>query len=353
MGGCTSKNNNLKALVLQTGKLRANASETNIEKQLLKGVSHRWLPPYLESKYEAIDFVTKFGLFNCDHFNIYNDYANYVTISPPYIQENESKSLLLENINIVVSCGSSSIQAFKMTKTGPVPILPVTDETLQDYSILGLKVKPTLGYGSTTNFGGGSYNSGVAEDILTYIKSNANRIDENGTVIPTNVIFVNQIGYSVLGFNPREGPPLEPDLNTKVVSMRFYNKFKNNNNKTRIIELFQSIAHANKYSNMFVVARQCKGSNNQEIAGQWANQAYKMLSTEKCFKLSNRSFNFILDLGGGSGTFYKWNGLKYTKWNQIKDFMKGGDKSPNDFENNLPGFIEQFNFEFSELLPLE
>jgi hypothetical protein len=353
MGGCTSKNNNLKALVLQTGKLRVNAGEVNIEKQLPKGVAHRWLPPYLESKYEAIDFVNKFGLFNCDHFNIYNDFTNYVTISPPSVQVNESKPVLLENINIVVSCGSTSIQAFKLTKTGPVPILPVTDETLQDYSILGLKVKSTLGYGSTTNFGGGSYNSGVAEDILSYIKSNANRIDENGTVIPTNVIFVNQIGYSVLGFNPKGEPPLIPNINNKVVSMRFYDKFKSNNGKTKIIELFQSIAHANKYNNMFVVARQCKGANNQEISGQWANQAYKMISTEKCFRLANRSFNFILDLGGGSGTFYKWDGRKYTKLDRVKEFMKGDDKSPNYFENDLPGFIDQFNFEFSDLLPLE
>ena len=348
MGICTSKNNNFKALVLQTGKLRVNASGVNIEKRL-NGVAHRWLAPYLESKYEAVDFVNKFGLFNCDHFNIYNDLGSNVIISPPTVGDNnEDLPVLLENINVVVSCGSTSIQAFKLTKTGPVPLLPVTDQTLQDYSVLGYKVKSTLGFGSTTTFGGGSYESNVAEDILAYIKANAFRLDAEGNNISTNVIFVNQIGYSVLGFNPRNEPAYVPDTSTKIVSMRFYDKFKTNNGKTRIIELFQSIAHANNYNNMFVVARQCKASNNQELSGQWANQAYNMLTKEKCFNYK-QTFDFILDLGGQSGTFYKWDGLKYVKHSEVKDFMKNGDNYPNFFEHDLPGFIEQFNFEFGDL----
>jgi len=345
MGGCESKNNNLKTLVLQTGKLRVNAGSVNIEKQLV-GVSHQWLPPYLESKYEANDFVIKFGLFNCDHFNIYDDQGSNVFISPP--SGDVALPLLLENINIVVSCGSSSIQAFKLTKAGPVPLLPVTDQTLQDYSVLGYKVKSTLGFGSTTNFGGGSYDSNVTADILSYIKANAFRLDEEGTTIFTNVIFVNQIGYSVLGFDPKDGPAHVPDISNKLVSMRFYDKFSTNNGKTKLIELFQAIAQANSYNNMFVVARQCKSSDNQEIAGQWACQAYYMLDREKCFNYKQK-FDFILDLGGRSGTFYKWNGLKYIKYDEVKNFMKSDDNYPNYFEHDLPAFIEQFNFEFRDI----
>ena len=82
-------------------------------------VIHRWLPSELESKYEAIDFVEKFKITNADFINIYNGENHLHNISSFRGGQFQQPKSLLNNINIIVSCGATSIQAFKITPKGP------------------------------------------------------------------------------------------------------------------------------------------------------------------------------------------------------------------------------------------
>lgn len=346
MGNCKSKENDNKVLVLQTGKLRTSSSEFNIQENLPENVFHRWLPPHLELKYEAKDFAKKFSLNTIDYFNIYDGNDHTVIMG-----QNENAPVLLENVNIVVSCGSSSIQAFKLTKSGVLPILPVTDEVLTNLLVFGLKTKLTLNYKYTTEFGGDSDNREVAGDILEYIKANAFRFNERGEKISTNVIFVNQIGYSVLGFNPIDGPVPVPTPSQKIVSLRFYDNFIDNEGKTSVANIFKEVAQGIGMNNAFVVARQCKayvGMREEELGGQWANQVHNMLRERDLHLYGEKNFSYVLDLGGASGTFYKKDEKgQYKKYTEIKDFMKG-EKSPNSFFHPIPE-----NYDYSNIHGLD
>lgn len=339
-----------KVLVLQTGNLRTAAHPIINQDYLPKNVFHQWLPYSLEAKYEAEDFVKKFCLSGMDHFNIYDGNKHTVIIG-----QNENVPILLENVNIVVSCGSSSIQAFKITRIGAIPILPVTDEVMINLSVMGLKNKSTLDYRSTSRFGGDSNDKDIASDILNYINSNAFRYNEYGEKIKTNVIFVNQIGYSILGFNPKNNPvPSEQ----KIVSLRFYENFLDNEGKTSVVNLFKKVAQGIAMNNAFVVARQCKvyvGLREEELGGQWANQVHNIINERDLRLYNNINFKYVLDLGGESGTFYKKdeNGL-YKKYTNIKGFMKG-EKSPNSFclcQSDIDKFVYEFNDRFNEIKKL-
>ena len=59
------------------------------------------------------------------------------------------------------------------------------------------------------------------------------------------------------------------------------------------------------------------------------------------------SINRVLDLGGDSGTFYKWDENKNIFEAIGKKFMKEDGKTPNDFEGNLQDFITEFNIQYA------
>ena len=64
----------------------------------------------------------------------------------------------------------------------------------------------------------------------------------------------------------------------------------------------------------------------EELSGQWANQAYAMMKDEPSLKLANvaDSVTRVVDLGGSSGTIYEKDDGTFKKTRQI---MKG--RSPN------------------------
>lgn len=285
-------------LILQTGKMRAKFIDSgvdcfNIEEQLPENTVHRFLPNYLEGKYEAIDFCEKFGLTERT-FNIYNGIGNLVSL------KNEGNELLLDNVGVVCSIGSSSLQAFKIFPGGvSKPILPISKDIIEDGDILGDKNNPILSLDSLCNFGSSSKDVTITRTILGFL-------EENST--DCNVIFVNAIGYSTLGFNPRpfEGVinELVPKDEEKIIKLNTPSfKWNDNKGKTALIHVLAEFAK----DNMFLVTRQVKvatENGTQELSGQWANQGH-LLINEPELKLTDYSINTIVDLGGGSGTIYE------------------------------------------------
>jgi len=342
MGNSKSKRNNENILVLQSGKLRNNSSSYSIQKKLPLNVFHRWLPVNIETKYTTLDFTQKFCLNNLSYFNIYNGNDDTIILG-----KNENNQILLEDINIVVVCRSSSIQAFKITENGPLPILPVTDEVLSNHSIVGLKNGPLLSSQTTTVFGCCNDDEETATTILKYIKANAFRIDKDGNKLSTNVIVIDKFGDTVLGSNSF----LSPSENEKVVSLRFYENFCIG--KNLLVKKMKEITQGNSINNFFVVSNQCKvytGMKTKEnISPHWIGQISNILDNERKLGLKNRQFNYIMDLGGLFGTLYEKKDGKFVKHPEDIQFMKG-DKSPNSFSNSFynsfSNSLEQFTNEF-------
>lgn len=350
----------LDTLVLQTGKLRAMhiSSGENLTGKLGEGVVHRWLPSHIESKYEALDFVIKFGLNGENKFNILDSKDGLVKLDP-----SDTTNSILSNVNIIVSCGSTSFQAFKIHSSGVptsrdqlvIPLLPITKHNRDDdrinwpdgeTQILGFLDDETL-----SKFGGGSDNYEVAQAIVDFLQANA--VDQDGSI--SNIIFVNQIGYSVLGFNPRDGSPSPvPNTNQKVISLKYPDPdaipkgFSTNNGKTQLISVLQNIMCDDKYTdNMYVVARQCKVTLNgkiEELSGQWARQARLIMKTEESLGLVDKvdTIDEVIDLGGGSGTYYQLSNNGDFDKDDTPNIMKEKGKQPNDFVDDLEGFCTQF-----------
>lgn len=349
-------------LVLQTGKLRGEElhkgydSMSRTNPSMNQHVVHRWLPSELESKYEAIDFVEKFGMFHADFLNIYNGENHLLNVNSFMNGEFQPPESLLDNVNIIVSCGSTSIQAFKITPKGPKVLLPITDSVKNDTDIRGQKTDTNLNFETMNFFGGSSDSSEIALSMIEYLNQNAYRV-ENGKEIPTKIIMVNQIGYSILGFNPRDGSPAPiPTQQQKVVSIKNYTSFKTNKNKTNLIVVLQNImAQETRNDNLWLVCRQCKIKDpngiEQELSGQWAHQAHKIMTDEKLMKLiyHHKTINRIIDLGGNSGTFYNRVGDKFVKDATFKEFMKTDETKPNNFSNNLSGFVDAFQREYVKI----
>lgn len=381
MGGiiCRINNNdnqNPKCLVLQTGKLRDYSDKNDGDVKSLnlndiEGTIHRFLPSHLESKYEAYDFASKFGLHNNKYINLVDAVGgngSYIGIAMSNRYQGEQRDLepLVKNVNIIVSCGSTSLQAFKLTQYGTQPLLPVTDEIKKNKNVFGDKMDPNLSYESMNSFGGSSDDVNICKSVMDYLMENAFLLDKNNKIEATNIIFVNQIGYSVLGFNSREKnvPPHIPSKEQKVVSLRNYSSFKTNKGKTQLINHLTNYMVENNKNNGFVVARQCKVNINnveEELSGQWASRTYPMMQNEcDLLKLDTSyipSIKYVIDLGGGSGTFYKYDESTKTfnKMKEIRDFMKGDEVSPNSFVNeneqtyDIEGFKALFKTKFNEI----
>ena len=368
-----------RTLVLQTGKLREKhikngvdylqKNETNLSSQInTETTLHRFLPQDIESKYEAIDFVRKFKLEKKNSFNIYNESDHCVNLgnNSSGLKTCSPDNCLLSNVNIVVSVGSTSTQAFKITKNRVIPLLPITDLNKDDIDISGNRCDPHLSLDSLSKFGGKSTNDEIAASILEFIAANAN--DSNCK--QTNVIFVNQIGYSVLGFNPRGEDVVipVPTKEQKVVSIMEHENFNDNGGKTGSINIFQRLAKNKNMSNLFLVTRQCKVLDptgiELDISGQWATCIDEIKNEPSLLLDSSEVFETVIDLGGSSGTSYSrsivnypfdwlpiWSTEKYIRDKTFmnsetkKDFMKEKTKTPNDYVDDLEGFITQFNLE--------
>ena len=220
-------------------------------------VIHRWLPSEYKAKYEAIDFVKKFGLESSDFFSISNDNDELVKINP---DKNEDGALV-ENVNIIVSCGSTSTQAYKITKKGVKVLLPISQTTKDDYEIK-TENYDTLNYEKMNSFGGKSGDKEIAKKVIDYLNENENINNENANINndntkKTNLIFVNQLGYSILGFNPRGEEAPTPTRDQKVVKIN-EGEFNDNKGKTQLIEILKTEIELKNLDNMFLIARQCK-----------------------------------------------------------------------------------------------
>jgi hypothetical protein len=354
------------AVVLQTGKIRGKHINEGVKylddmRSFPNGIIHRLLPSEIESKYEAMDFIQKFNLGNVDFINIYNSSDNLLEIRSDKC-DTQDPNLLLDNVNIIVACGSTSLQAFKITMDGGKVLLPISYLNKDDDSIQGNKDDPNLNVESLNNFGGSSLNQDIAVSVLNFLKANA----FSSASKKTNVVFVNQLGYSVLGFNPRDGKPLIPKHMEKVVSLKYpimKDGFKINNGKTALVELISKLItgeikderlelSTEAYENMmYLVARQCKVYINgisEELSGQWAKLVLNMIKNEPYLELDNlKNIGFVMDLGGSSGTLYSVSNKDTCVKVDRKTFMK--EKSPNSYINDLDGFFSQFSQEYSEL----
>lgn len=358
-------------VVLQTGDMRAkyiNDANFSEDARFPEKVIHRFLPSEIESKYEAMDFIKKFGLDTCEFFNIYNDKDNLVYLKkscdiPEGYNVSEEKDLLLDSVNIIVACGSSSLQAFKLTPDGGKILLPVSHLNIEDSSILGNKVDPNLSVEALQNFGGSSTNEDVAISVLNYLKANAFNQNTNE---PTNVIFVNQIGYSILGFNEKDKDPRVPNYTEKVVSIKYpiiEDGFTDNNGATGLINIISGLISgsitpskplnliASSEENMFyIVARQCKVNTNgklNELSGQWANNTLDMIRNEVYLNLNHlKNIGFVIDLGGKSGSLYSINHNGICNKVDGMTFMK--DSPPNN-QTSIDDFFTEFNSEYEKL----
>lgn len=350
-------------LILQTGQMRANYISGGVRhfddaSKLPENVIHRFLPNHLESKYEALDFTNKFGLTHSDSFSIYNDMGHLVSF------EEKDSDLLLPNIGIVCSIGSSSTQAFKLSENGPIPILPVTEDIQKNDSIKGDKTSTNLNVHSMAKFGAKTKNAAVTATVVDYLNANCDG---------KNIIFVNAIGYAVLGFNPKAIEGVKqyhvPSDNQKVVRLSSrrteanspmpYN-FQTNGTASQLITDLSTFAT----ENMYVVARQVKvktPSGTEELSGQWANEAY-LLMQEPELELSDiyGSVTKVIDLGGSSGTPYLMASksllsfystpISYIK-DKSTDYMK--EYSPNmifkEFEEDEQKMKETFYEELAKM----
>ena len=368
-------------LVIQTGKMRekyikqgvdslAKASKADGEMYIDPDfVHHRFLPQDLEAKYEAIDFTEKFGLTYQPHFSIFDDTESNVILNGAnatgfFGWGAPSGESLLDNINVVVAVGSTSIQAFKLSIDGPICILPMSDSTRFDPRILGDKEDPNLTAEHLAKLST-SKDTDVANSVLQFIHANTRKPDGAGH---SNAVFVNQIGYSVLGFNPRgkDAIPHVPTKEQKVVSMRNYNGFTENGGKTGLITVFQEILSRDMETpdNMFIVARQCKamvGRIEHDISGQWANQAVRLVNEPSLLLPDGVIYDTVVDLGGSSGTSYSLQKSPFCGWIPFVtstkyvrdkyfmntpshlDFMKEKGSQPNDFADCVDAFAAQFN----------
>ena len=180
-------------VIIQTGNMRSKYIDRGVdyfdsEGTLPEYTVHRFLPSFLESKYEALDFVEKFGLYE-ESFNIYDGLGNLVSL------KGDEDKLLLGNVRIVCSIGSSSLQAFKLFPGGVAkPILPISKEIIEDDSIIGEKTNPLLSFDSLSKYGASSKDVPTTQAVIQFLEENS---------VHCNIIFVNAIGYSTLGFNPR------------------------------------------------------------------------------------------------------------------------------------------------------
>lgn len=376
-----------KILVIQTGKMReeyikqgvdslALASKEDGEKYIDSDfVVHRFLPQELEAKYEAIDFVEKFGLNYQPYFNIYNEEGSNVQLFGSNMRGflgwgAPSGELLLSNTNVVVAVGSTSLQAFKLTYDGPICILPMDSSNKFDPRILGDKENPHLSAEHLARLST-SKDVDVAKSVIQFIQANTRKPDGSGN---SNAVFVNQIGYSVLGFNPRgkDAVPHVPTKDQKVVSMRNYDGFTENDGKTGLITVFQNILRSDieTTDNMFVVARQCKalvGRVEHDISGQWANQTIRLVNEPSLLLPEGDIYDTVVDLGGSSGSSYSlktppfggWipftDPPKYTRDKYFMntpsklDFMKEKGRQPNNYVNCVDAFAAEFNRELEKI----
>jgi hypothetical protein len=370
-----------KILVIQTGKMRENHIEKGVD-SLAKAnkpdgemyidpdfVHHRFLPQDLEAKYEAIDFAEKFGLNYQPHFSIFDDAGSNVILHGGnatgfFGWGAPSGESLLDNVNVVVAVGSTSIQAFKLSIDGPICILPMSDTTRFDPRILGDKEDPNLTAEHLARLST-SKDADVANSVLQFIRANTRPPNGAGH---GNAVFVNQIGYSILGFNPRgkDAIPHVPTTEQKVVSMRDYEGFTENGGKTGLITVFQEILRKDMETpnNIFVVARQCKamvGNTEHDISGQWANQAIRLVNEPSLLLSDGVVYDTVVDLGGSSGTSYSLQQSPFCGWIPFAtpskyvrdkyfmktpshlDFMKEKGHQPNDFADCVDAFAAEFN----------
>lgn len=326
----SSQSTSIQTIVLQTGDMRAKYITQGVRafddaSRLPEGVIHRFLPNHLECKYEALDFTNKFNITDKDSFTIYNDLGHLISLS--------YGTPLLENIGIVCSIGTSSTQAFKLTTRGPKPLLPITQTVLEDPTIVGDKSSPYLTPEALSKFGSKSDNQEIAQAVVDFLQANSN---------DKNIIFVNAIGYSVLGFNIRtpDGAKkvLVPRDDQKVMKLKSNTTSWNvNKNNTQLINVLKDVA----YDNMYVVCRQCKikmpEDRYEELSGQWTKEIRELMREPELEidETTRHSIVRAVDLGGGSGTLYVptetkmfglWSDGKYKKDDSIS-ILK--DNNPN------------------------
>lgn len=244
----------------------------------------------------------------------------------------------IKNIRIIISMGSSSTQIFVLTNTGPKVIY-------------------------TSLYVGTDQNVSI-EDI--------NKIIKICSKYEGKVALVNSIGYSIDG-----GKTINPC--NPVVEVTQLSDFKD----TKIISLFANIINNNpKYKYKFFVINRNYNTPYCKIGGQWANWAHMVVRDIHPYKFTIEVFTklvviiailsvffkthnllflianiiifmlinicyvyyptFVLDLGGGSGTLYKYNNGKYEEYRTEPFMSKKSGKSPNQLIKENPQIFKEY-----------
>lgn len=152
------------------------------------------------------------------------------------------------------------------------------------------------------------------------------------------VLLVNSIGYSIDG-----GKTDTPGPYIKNVTEDGFHD-------TRLVSKFSQIVKEYNCENMFWVFNRNYSTQNGKMSGQWANTGYHLLN--KMNILNYERFKFIADIGGGSVTFYSFDGKTFTEYKNIKMFLnKKNKESPNQlYEQDSSGklFAKKFKEEISK-----
>lgn len=256
-----------------------------------------------------------------------------------------SKPLDFNNFKIIINMGSSSTQAFVLTKDGPKVI----------YTSLHVGTDQNVCY----------------EDI--------NEIIKICYKYRGKVALVNSIGYSIDGGKTKH--PHQPVLEVTQLS-EFTDK--------KIVSLFANIVNSNpEYEDKFFIINRNYNTPYCKIGGQWANWTHMIVKDIHPYKLTIGVFmkiifiitilsfyleipyliflianiivftttniacinypEFVLDLGGGSGTIYKYHNGKYQEYPTEPFMSKKSGSSPNQLYEKNP---EVFKYDLMKSLSL-
>lgn len=207
-------------------------------------------------------------------------------------------------VSFGVSIGSSSIQGFYLSPKGEVNPLFTTGDASR-WTPKALKESKEL-----------------IHEFFTYLLNFAYQ-DRVG-------IFFNSFGYAFDGGKTKSpGSPFAWVENTDV--------FKD----TSLVGLMAEVVEENpEFSEKFLaVNRNWKTEHGQEVGGQWAKQIMEYLED-----LGFPDCEWLIDLGGKSGTLYNLEGNTFVKKETV--FR---DTSPNSLVDTPSEFNDYFNLEMAKL----
>jgi hypothetical protein len=213
--------------------------------------------------------------------------------------------------NVVVAMGSSSTQGFYFDYYGKLVTLFATD----------FPTPPSVKMADTVD------NRNHLLSFLNYLYQFVHA--------DKKVVFVNSIGYSIDG-----GKKKGAEIGIPYSLVDDISNFADTKFVGMLSDIVNDSANHHLQNKFVVVNRNYKTSDGQEISGQWTKRIRTYL-----FERAHRDFDWVVDLGGKSGTLYKIGVEKgegdsaRMVYNKIGSFF--ADRAPNDLiKTSLETFIE-------------